>query len=120
MVIISTTGCFLRLNLVIRCVILLYGELMKHALSEYGCLTCVVFSAGDSRWVTVATGITDCYYNVTDLPLGGSMMFRVSCVNKAGQGPHSNCSSPVSLDLTGRLTSSYVESLKEIKPCLNL
>ncbi|MEQ2228444.1 hypothetical protein ILYODFUR_008860, partial [Ilyodon furcidens] len=53
---------------------------------------------GDFSWVTVATGIADCYYNVTDLPPGGTIRFRVSCVNKAGQGPHSNCSSPVSLD----------------------
>ncbi|MEQ2200188.1 hypothetical protein XENOCAPTIV_024537 [Xenoophorus captivus] len=53
---------------------------------------------GDFSWVTVATGIADCYYNVTDLPPGGIIKFRVSCVNKAGQGPHSNCSSPVSLD----------------------
>uniref|UniRef100_A0A3B5Q7F4 Striated muscle enriched protein kinase a n=1 Tax=Xiphophorus maculatus TaxID=8083 RepID=A0A3B5Q7F4_XIPMA len=55
-------------------------------------------SEADSNWVTVATGIADCYYNVTDLPLGGAIRFRVSCVSKAGQGPHSNCSAPVSLD----------------------
>ncbi|XP_032411956.1 striated muscle preferentially expressed protein kinase isoform X2 [Xiphophorus hellerii] len=55
-------------------------------------------SEAGSNWVTVATGIADCYYNVTDLPLGGAIRFRVSCVSKAGQGPHSNCSAPVSLD----------------------
>ncbi|XP_054634798.1 striated muscle preferentially expressed protein kinase-like isoform X3 [Dunckerocampus dactyliophorus] len=53
---------------------------------------------GDSTWQTVATGVLDCYYNVTDLPQGDLFRFRVSCVNKAGQGPHSNCSAPVSLD----------------------
>uniref|UniRef100_A0A3Q1J257 non-specific serine/threonine protein kinase n=1 Tax=Anabas testudineus TaxID=64144 RepID=A0A3Q1J257_ANATE len=53
---------------------------------------------GDSSWVTVATGIVDCYYNVTDLPQGGTFRFRISCVNKAGQGPHSNSSALVSLD----------------------
>nr|XP_057907999.1 striated muscle preferentially expressed protein kinase isoform X2 [Doryrhamphus excisus] len=53
---------------------------------------------GDSTWQTVATGVLDCYYNVTDLPHRGLFRFRVSCVNKAGQGPHSNWSAPVSLD----------------------
>ncbi|XP_074521040.1 striated muscle preferentially expressed protein kinase [Halichoeres trimaculatus] len=53
---------------------------------------------GDSHWMTVATGIVDCYYNVSDLPQGGSLRFRVCCVNKAGQGPHSNSSAPVTLD----------------------
>ncbi|XP_012780144.3 striated muscle preferentially expressed protein kinase isoform X2 [Maylandia zebra] len=52
---------------------------------------------GDSNWLTVATGIADCYYNVTDLPPGGTFKFRVACVNKAGQGPYSNCCRPVSL-----------------------
>ncbi|XP_019712116.1 striated muscle preferentially expressed protein kinase isoform X4 [Hippocampus comes] len=53
---------------------------------------------GDSTWQTVATGVVDCYYNVTDLPRGDVFRFRVFCVNKAGQGPHSNCSAPVNLD----------------------
>ncbi|XP_034402759.1 striated muscle preferentially expressed protein kinase-like [Cyclopterus lumpus] len=55
---------------------------------------------GDSNWLTVATGVVDCYYNVTDLPPGGTFKFRVACINKAGQGPHSNGSAPVSLDST--------------------
>ncbi|TNN70301.1 Striated muscle preferentially expressed protein kinase [Liparis tanakae] len=55
---------------------------------------------GDSNWLTVATGVVDCYYNVTDLPLGGTFKFRVACINKAGQGPYSNGSAPVSLDST--------------------
>ncbi|XP_076011349.1 striated muscle preferentially expressed protein kinase-like [Genypterus blacodes] len=52
---------------------------------------------GEANWLTVATGVTDCYYNVTDLPLGDTFRFRVACVNKAGQGPHSNSSAPSSL-----------------------
>lgn len=58
-------------------------------------------AAGDSNWLTVATGVVDCYYNVTDLPAGGAFRFRVSCNNKAGQGPYSGSSAPVSLDSTG-------------------
>uniref|UniRef100_A0A3P8T7Y8 Striated muscle enriched protein kinase a n=1 Tax=Amphiprion percula TaxID=161767 RepID=A0A3P8T7Y8_AMPPE len=57
---------------------------------------------GDSSWLTVATGVADCYYNVTDLPAGGAFRFRVCCVNKAGQGPYSNTSATVSLDCTGK------------------
>ncbi|XP_071391591.1 striated muscle preferentially expressed protein kinase [Centroberyx affinis] len=53
---------------------------------------------GDANWLIVATGVVDCYYNVTDLPLGGTFRFRVACVNKAGQGPYSNWSAQVSLD----------------------
>uniref|UniRef100_A0A3Q1CVW1 Striated muscle enriched protein kinase b n=1 Tax=Amphiprion ocellaris TaxID=80972 RepID=A0A3Q1CVW1_AMPOC len=56
---------------------------------------------GDSSWLTVVTGVADCYYNVTDLPAGGAFRFRVCCVNKAGQGPYSNTSATVSLDSTG-------------------
>ncbi|XP_029696722.1 striated muscle preferentially expressed protein kinase isoform X8 [Takifugu rubripes] len=56
---------------------------------------------GDPDWTTVATGVTDCYYNVTDLPPGSTLRFRVTCSNKAGQGPSSNCSGPVSLDPAG-------------------
>ncbi|KAK5847906.1 hypothetical protein PBY51_016998 [Eleginops maclovinus] len=53
---------------------------------------------GDPNWLTVATGVLDCYYNVTDLPPGGVFRFRIACINKAGQGPYSNSSAPVSLD----------------------
>ncbi|KAM9835843.1 striated muscle preferentially expressed protein kinase [Aulostomus maculatus] len=53
---------------------------------------------GDLNWLTVVTGVADCYYNVTDLPPGGTFRFRVCCVNKAGQGPYSSCSATVSLD----------------------
>ncbi|KAI4831787.1 hypothetical protein KUCAC02_001309 [Chaenocephalus aceratus] len=53
---------------------------------------------GDPNWLTVASGVVDCYYNVTDLPTGGVFRFRIACINKAGQGPYSSCSHPVSLD----------------------
>ncbi|XP_056444343.1 striated muscle preferentially expressed protein kinase [Gadus chalcogrammus] len=56
---------------------------------------------GEENWLITATGVTDCYYNVTDLPAGGTFRFRVACVNKAGQGSYSNCSPKVSLDQTG-------------------
>lgn len=79
--------------------------------------------AGDSNWLTVATGVVDCYYNVTDLPPGGSFRFRVACVNKAGQGPYSNCSDPVSLDSTGishGQNVNYCTELREIDSSLEL
>ncbi|KAJ8403435.1 hypothetical protein AAFF_G00352070 [Aldrovandia affinis] len=53
---------------------------------------------GDTNWLIVATGVAECYYNVTDLPAGGTFRFRVACVNKAGQGPYSTLSEKVSLD----------------------
>lgn len=58
-------------------------------------------SPGETNWLIVATGVADCYYNVVDLPAGGSFRFRVACVNKAGQGPYSNLSEVVSLDAAG-------------------
>uniref|UniRef100_A0A8C1W3C0 non-specific serine/threonine protein kinase n=1 Tax=Cyprinus carpio TaxID=7962 RepID=A0A8C1W3C0_CYPCA len=50
---------------------------------------------GETNWLIVATGVADCYYNVTDLPTGAAYRFRVACVNKAGQGPYSNLSEKV-------------------------
>jgi len=50
--------------------------------------------------------VADCYYNVTDLPAGGSFRFRVACVNKAGQGPYSGLSEVVSLDSSGEYSDS--------------
>ncbi|XP_037831923.1 striated muscle preferentially expressed protein kinase isoform X2 [Kryptolebias marmoratus] len=61
---------------------------------------------GESNWLIVATGVADCYHNVTDLPAGGAFRFRVACVNKAGQGPYSNLSEVVKLDSTEPVTSS--------------
>ncbi|XP_037618102.1 striated muscle preferentially expressed protein kinase isoform X2 [Sebastes umbrosus] len=69
---------------------------------------------GDSNWLTVATGVVDCYYNVTELPPAGAFRFRVACVNKAGQGPYSNCSAPVSLDSTAGGASPTVAVVKTV------
>lgn len=59
------------------------------------------FSPGETNWLIMATGVADCYYNVADLPAGGSFRFRVACVNKAGQGPYSNLSEVVRLSASG-------------------
>ncbi|XP_048090328.1 striated muscle preferentially expressed protein kinase isoform X5 [Alosa alosa] len=56
---------------------------------------------GETNWLIVATGLMDCYHNVTELPTGNTLRFRVACVNKAGQGPYSNTSGKVCLG-TGR------------------
>ncbi|KAK9523992.1 hypothetical protein VZT92_017863 [Zoarces viviparus] len=69
---------------------------------------------GDWNWLTVATGVVDCYYNVTDLPPGGTFRFRVACINKAGQGPYSNCSAPVSLDSTAGGASPAMAVVKTV------
>ncbi|XP_072598170.1 striated muscle preferentially expressed protein kinase isoform X3 [Vulpes vulpes] len=50
---------------------------------------------GESAWHPVSSGIVDCYYNVTHLPVGVTMRFRVACANRAGQGPFSNPSEKV-------------------------
>ncbi|XP_023820642.1 striated muscle preferentially expressed protein kinase isoform X4 [Oryzias latipes] len=68
----------------------------------------------EANWVLVATGIADCYYNVTDLPVGGTYKFRVSCVNKAGQGPYSCCSTPVTLPGTADGTSPTIAVVKTV------
>lgn len=51
--------------------------------------------AGESTWHPVGSGILDCYYNVTHLPIGVTVRFRVACANRAGQGPFSNPSEKV-------------------------
>ncbi|XP_032967729.1 striated muscle preferentially expressed protein kinase isoform X4 [Rhinolophus ferrumequinum] len=50
---------------------------------------------GESSWHPVSSGIPDCYYNVTHLPIGMTVRFRVACANRAGQGPFSNPSEKV-------------------------
>ncbi|XP_045337322.1 striated muscle preferentially expressed protein kinase isoform X6 [Leopardus geoffroyi] len=50
---------------------------------------------GESAWHPVSSGIPDCYYNVTHLPIGVTVRFRVACANRAGQGPFSNPSEKV-------------------------
>ncbi|NXJ59835.1 SPEG kinase, partial [Rostratula benghalensis] len=56
---------------------------------------------GEHEWKIVSTGITDCYFNVTELPPGSVVKFRVACVNKAGQGPYSSPSGKVHLEAAG-------------------
>lgn len=51
--------------------------------------------AGESSWHPVSSGILDCYHNVTHLPIGVTVRFRVACANRAGQGPFSNPSEKV-------------------------
>uniref|UniRef100_A0AAR2KBK0 non-specific serine/threonine protein kinase n=1 Tax=Pygocentrus nattereri TaxID=42514 RepID=A0AAR2KBK0_PYGNA len=60
----------------------------------------------DYNWLTVAAGIADCYYNVTDLPSGVNFHFRVACVNKAGQGPYSNVSERVGINIPASPSST--------------
>ncbi|XP_003784966.1 striated muscle preferentially expressed protein kinase [Otolemur garnettii] len=50
---------------------------------------------GESVWHPVSSGIPDCYYNVTHLPVGVNVRFRVACANRAGQGPFSNPSEKI-------------------------
>uniref|UniRef100_A0A6I8PC13 non-specific serine/threonine protein kinase n=1 Tax=Ornithorhynchus anatinus TaxID=9258 RepID=A0A6I8PC13_ORNAN len=61
---------------------------------------------GESEWLCVSTGISDCYYNVSQLPLGVAVRFRVACVNRAGQGPFSNASERVLVGAAGSPSAS--------------
>uniref|UniRef100_UPI0037E8810E striated muscle preferentially expressed protein kinase n=1 Tax=Semicossyphus pulcher TaxID=241346 RepID=UPI0037E8810E len=69
---------------------------------------------GETNWLIVATGVADCYYNVVDLPAGGSFRFRVACVNKAGQGPYSNLSEVISLEASEPPKSSATVVVKTV------
>ncbi|XP_030643504.1 striated muscle preferentially expressed protein kinase [Chanos chanos] len=69
---------------------------------------------GENNWLIVATGVADCYYNITDLPAGGTYRFRVACVNKAGQGPYSNLSDKVVLDSSAPQKSSGTVIVKTL------
>ncbi|XP_028846327.1 striated muscle preferentially expressed protein kinase isoform X2 [Denticeps clupeoides] len=71
---------------------------------------------GESNWLMVATGIADCYCNVTDLPAGGNFRFRVACVNKAGQGPYSNLSDIVNLDTAAPPKTTGAAVVKTLPP----
>ncbi|XP_040531477.1 striated muscle preferentially expressed protein kinase isoform X2 [Gallus gallus] len=62
--------------------------------------SCTLAVAREHEWKLVSTGITDCYFNVTELPPGSTAKFRVACVNKAGQGPYSTTSGKVHLEAT--------------------
>ncbi|MFT7807944.1 striated muscle preferentially expressed protein kinase isoform X2 [Arapaima gigas] len=63
---------------------------------------------GEENWIIVATGVAECYCNVTNLPKEGTFRFRVACVNKAGQGPYSNVSEKVCLDSSGEHIRIFV------------
>uniref|UniRef100_A0A8C4Q1Q0 Uncharacterized protein n=1 Tax=Eptatretus burgeri TaxID=7764 RepID=A0A8C4Q1Q0_EPTBU len=52
---------------------------------------------GVDSWAVVAADLEDPYHNVTRLTPGGIYKFRVSCVNKAGQGQASLSSSKVTI-----------------------
>lgn len=65
------------------------------ATSSCGLSPCLMLPAGESSWHPVSSGIPDCYYNVTHLPVGVTVRFRVACANRAGQGPFSNPSEKV-------------------------
>ncbi|KAM6945408.1 striated muscle preferentially expressed protein kinase-like [Aplochiton taeniatus] len=69
---------------------------------------------GESGWLIVATGVADCYCNVTELPAGGSYRFRVACVNKAGQGPYSHLSARVTLETKAVGSSPAVAVVKTV------
>ncbi|XP_043104136.1 striated muscle preferentially expressed protein kinase isoform X2 [Puntigrus tetrazona] len=69
---------------------------------------------GETNWLIVATGVADCYYNVTDLPTGAAYRFRVACVNKAGQGPYSSLSEKIILDSTAPQKSSGTVVVKTL------
>ncbi|XP_041857291.1 striated muscle preferentially expressed protein kinase [Melanotaenia boesemani] len=69
---------------------------------------------GELNWLIVATGVADCYFNVTDLPAGGSFRFRVACVNKAGQGPYSNLSEVITLNSSEPAKSSAAVVVKTV------
>ena len=60
-----------------------------------GLSPCTMLPVGESSWHPVSSGIPDCYYNVTHLPVGLTVRFRVACANRAGQGPFSNPSEKV-------------------------
>ncbi|XP_078535314.1 striated muscle preferentially expressed protein kinase isoform X2 [Lissotriton helveticus] len=76
--------------------------------------------SGTSEWKTVSSGMAECYHNVTELPFGKVVTFRVACKTKAGQGPYSNISEEVLIDeadskvtpTTRRATSESVTSEK--------
>ncbi|XP_052415311.1 striated muscle preferentially expressed protein kinase [Carassius gibelio] len=64
---------------------------------------------GDDKWVTEATGVTDCFYNSSVFLTGSTIQFRVACVNKAGQGPYSNVSKGVKINVEVPLLSQPAE-----------
>ncbi|XP_062862335.1 striated muscle preferentially expressed protein kinase isoform X3 [Trichomycterus rosablanca] len=74
---------------------------------------------GESNWLIVATGIADCYYNVSELQAGATYRFRVACVNKAGQGSYSNLSEKVTLDAAAPPKSTGTVVVKTLSSTAN-
>ncbi|XP_078407443.1 striated muscle preferentially expressed protein kinase [Cetorhinus maximus] len=52
---------------------------------------------GEDSWKVTSAGITDCFFNATELT-SGTIKFRVACVNKAGQGPYSQSSERIVIE----------------------
>ncbi len=59
-----------------------------------------------------ATSVTDCFYNSSVLPTGSTIQFRVACLNKAGQGPYSNESKGVRINIEGTMHAVQLYSIK--------
>ncbi|GCC21542.1 hypothetical protein chiPu_0020014 [Chiloscyllium punctatum] len=53
--------------------------------------------SGEDSWKVISAGITDCFFNATELT-SGTLRFRVACVNKAGQGPYSPISERIVIE----------------------
>lgn len=62
--------------------------------------------------MTEATGVTDCFYNSSVFPTGSTIQFRVACVNKAGQGPYSNVSKGVRINVEGTMHAVQLYNIK--------
>ncbi|KAL8182995.1 UNVERIFIED_CONTAM: hypothetical protein K2H54_011326, partial [Gekko kuhli] len=81
---------------------------------------------GEHEWKIVSSGIADCYFNVTDLPVGSNIKFRVACANKAGQGPYSNPSGKVFIEsaepkaahsaVTAKKSTAALERVSSARP----
>ncbi|XP_075037113.1 striated muscle preferentially expressed protein kinase isoform X2 [Mixophyes fleayi] len=73
---------------------------------------------GKPEWKVISSGITDCYFNVTELP-ASSVRFRVACVNKAGQSPYSNPSKTVVIDGDDHKPSPYLaQAAQKTRPAV--
>ncbi|XP_069083259.1 striated muscle preferentially expressed protein kinase isoform X2 [Pleurodeles waltl] len=98
-------------------VLVLWKPAESYAPSTYT-LECSM--SGVPGWKTVSSGMAECYHNVTELPFGKVVTFRVACKTKAGQGPYSNISEEVLIEeadskvtpTTKRATSESGTSIK--------
>ncbi|XP_069792105.1 striated muscle preferentially expressed protein kinase isoform X2 [Narcine bancroftii] len=59
--------------------------------------SCTVSIAREEKWTVMAAGISDCFFNATELS-PDTLTFRVACVNKAGQGPYSQNSEKIVIE----------------------